>query len=428
MVDNNTDVIDVSRLRIGHFVYIDLSWISHPFPLNSFKIHSQEQIETIRTLGIDRIRYSPERSDPEPAVARPHGSGADDSTDQQSHSKPATQSDAEQARRAILADQRASLKACEREFTTASREYRAVVESLRTKPAAALAAATNLVTNMSAHLVGAGEVCIRLLSEKVGERASHEINVTVISLLLGNTCGLDKQALHELGLGALLHDIGKIDLPDRLRYTSENRSAAEDKIYQQHVAYGVALGRNMALPAGALAVIVQHHENADGSGYPKQLRNAALSPAARIVALVNYYDTLCNPSNPALAMTPHEALSHIFTLRNARFDESTVNTFIRMMGVYPPGSVVQLSDERYALVMSVNAQRPLKPRVVIHEPDVPREEALVVDLADRPDIGIRRSLRPLQLPRATYDYLSPRTRICYFFERGRGMLEEGGVQ
>ncbi|BAL24761.1 HD-GYP domain-containing protein [Azoarcus sp. KH32C] len=429
MGDNNIDVIDVSRLRIGHFVYIDLSWISHPFPLNSFKIHSQEQIDAIRTLGIDRIRYSPERSDPEPAAAGSTGvPQTHDSTTDRPHDNTTAQSDADHARRAILADQNAGLKACEREFTSAIREYRALVESLRTKPTAAFTTATNLVTNMSAHLIGAGEVCIRLLSEKVGERASHEINVTVISLLLGNTCGLDKPALHELGLGALLHDIGKIDLPDRLRYASDNRSPAEEKIYQQHVPYGIALGRNMALPPGALTVIAQHHENADGSGYPKKLRNAALSPAARIVALADYYDTLCNPANPVLAMTPHEALSRIFTLRNARFDESTVNTFIRMMGVYPPGSVVHLSDDRYALVISVNAQRPLKPRVVIHEPNVPREEALVVDLADCPDIGLRRSLRPLQLPRAAYDYLSPRTRICYFFERGRGTGDDGGAQ
>ncbi|HZX33251.1 MAG TPA: HD-GYP domain-containing protein, partial [Rhodocyclaceae bacterium] len=93
------------------------------------------------------------------------------------------------------------------------------------------------------------------------------------------------------------------------------------------------------------------------------------------------------------------------------------NTFLRLMGVYPPGSLVQLSDDRYALVISVSPSRPLKPRVIIHTPGVAREEAREEDLADLPEIGIRRALKPLQLPKASMDYLSPRQRFCYFFER-----------
>jgi hypothetical protein len=96
-----------------------------------------------------------------------------------------------------------------------------------------------------------------------------------------------------------------------------------------------------------------------------------------------------------------------------------MSLFIRMMGVYPPGSVVQLTDERFALVVSVNSARPLKPQVVIHDAHIPREEALVIDLEHECDIGIRRSLKPLQLPKAAFDYLSPRKRMCYFFERAR---------
>ena len=88
-----------------------------------------------------------------------------------------------------------------------------------------------------------------------------------------------------------------------------------------------------------------------------------------------------------------------------------------MMGVYPPGSIVQLSDERYALVVSVNAIRPLRPRVIVYDPKVPRKDAVALHLEESPLIGIRRSLKPLQLPRSAFQYLSPRQRISYFFER-----------
>jgi len=88
-----------------------------------------------------------------------------------------------------------------------------------------------------------------------------------------------------------------------------------------------------------------------------------------------------------------------------------------MMGVYPPGSVVQLVNDRYAIVVSVNSSRPLRPRVIVHDPAIPKEQALILDLETVPELGIRRSLKPTQLPREALDYLSPRKRICYFFER-----------
>jgi hypothetical protein len=144
-----------------------------------------------------------------------------------------------------------------------------------------------------------------------------------------------------------------------------------------------------------------------------------MSAAARIVALVNRYDNLCNPPSLANALTPHEALSLLFAQARSQFDASMLNSFIRMMGVYPAGSVVQLTDERYALVMSVNSTRPLKPNVLVHEPHLPREEALHLNLMNLPDLGIRRSLKPSQLPADALDYLAPRPRVAYFFEAAR---------
>jgi hypothetical protein len=93
-----------------------------------------------------------------------------------------------------------------------------------------------------------------------------------------------------------------------------------------------------------------------------------------------------------------------------------LNAFIRMMGVYPPGSVVQLTDDRYALVTSVNSSRPLKPRVLVHDPAVAAEDALLLNLEEQPDLGIRRSVRATNIPPAAQAYLSLRQRIVYYFE------------
>jgi len=137
---------------------------------------------------------------------------------------------------------------------------------------------------------------------------------------------------------------------------------------------------------------------------------------ARIVSLVNRYDNLCNPAKVANSLTPHEALSLIFAQSRNKFDATMLNAFIRMMGVYPPGSVVQLTDDRYAAVVSCNSSRPLKPRVLVCDTKVPVEQALLLNLDGQADLGIRRSLKPTQLPAAARDYLSPRQRMVYFFE------------
>jgi hypothetical protein len=118
----------------------------------------------------------------------------------------------------------------------------------------------------------------------------------------------------------------------------------------------------------------------------------------------------------ARALTPHESLSLLFAQSKSKFDTAILGAFIKMMGVYPPGSTVQLTDDRYALVVAVNSSRPLKPRVMVHEPKVPRDEALTLDLEKTEGLGIRRSVRPQQLPEAALAYLSPRPRVAYFFE------------
>jgi hypothetical protein len=138
--------------------------------------------------------------------------------------------------------------------------------------------------------------------------------------------------------------------------------------------------------------------------------------AARIVAIVNRYDNLCNPPARMHPLTPHEAVSMLFAQGRNRFDSTVLSAFIKMMGVYPAGSLVQLTDDRYAMVMSVNSSRPLKPRVLVHDPRVPRSEALLLNLEQCPDLGIRRSLAASKLPHAALEYLDPRPRVAYYFE------------
>ena len=414
--DDNVELMDCKSLRIGMYVELDVGWLAHPFPVGSFKLTSDKQIETIRGLGFERVRVNLAKSDPIPAeaVTKPLADAAA-AERAQAASRIAEQ---RQQRAEQLALQQRGLLACEKRFGDAVRQYKKILEAIPTQPKAAAERCSALVNTFVGDMLCESDSAIRLLSEAAGDKSSmHPVNVTVVSLLLGKAMGLSQAELIDLGMAAFLHDVGKAQLPDRVRWLEENFSIAEYKLYQEHVAKSVEVGKAMELSKGALLTIAQHHELADGSGFPTRVKGGAMTVAARILALVNKYDNLCNPSRTAMAMTPHESLALIFAQLKPRFDTTALSAFIRMMGVYPPGSVVQLVDERYGMVVSVNSSRPLKPRIIVHEPGVAKHEALILDLERAPHIGIRRSLKPAGLPSAAMDFLAPRQRVSYFFER-----------
>lgn len=422
MQKDDSQFIDVKHLRIGLFVELDIGWMAHPFPSGSFKISSAKQIETILGLGLTRVRHVPAKSDPAPEDEATASANAANGVQDAIALERAQVLLREQMQRKLRADlliaQQQSLEVCERRFGEAARQYRKTLEQVHAQPVLAAGQCHTLVTGFVDDMLADGESSIRLLTETAGDKsAMHPVNVTIVSLLLGKAMGLAQADMLDLGMAAFLHDMGKIELPDRVRWPEENFSTAEYKLYQEHVTQSVKIAKTMALSKGALLAIAQHHELVDGSGFPSRIAGEQMTVASRILALVNRYDNLCNPSRPGAALTPHEALSLIFAQLKTRFDSAVLSGFIRMMGVYPPGSVVQLVDERYASVVSVNSSRPLKPRVIVHEPGVPKHEALIVDMEHAPNIGIRRSLKPSSLPIAAMDYLAPRQRISYFFER-----------
>jgi putative nucleotidyltransferase with HDIG domain len=404
--------IAVQDLRIGMFVCLDGGWLSHPFALNTFRIVDAQQIATIRSLGVDSVRWDPSRSDiqaPPADTAPPPGLAA---------AAPAgarALGDSEAQRR-----QRAAQARCERRFGASAKACRQAIARVATEPEQARQDIEALTSGLLGEMLTDEEQCIRLLRDNAGNNAStHALNVSVLSLLLGRRIGMSSQALHELGVGALLHDVGKIGLAERLHHPDDQFTPAETRAYREHVEFGVARGRQMGLPPAVLQIIAQHHEMADAGGFPAGVGSERMSDAARVVALVNAYDGLCNPRAAQPAMTPHEALAQMFTQSRPQFDTALLSAFIKLIGVYPVGTTVQLTDERLALVVSVNAQRPLKPSVLVHDAKVPREDALVLDLGEHAGLGIRRGVKPQQLPAAAVHYLAPRQRLAYYFEPAR---------
>ncbi len=422
-----SDTIAVDQLRIGMYIHLDGGWLSHPFPLSSFRITSAEQLATLRGLGLPRVRWSPDKSTHEQPEAAPPAGPAPGVTPGSARAArgaagngagagPSAVGLAARRHREALDAQRDTQAQCERQFGEAARAWREAAEAALARPAEAQRAAHTLTQAMLTKMTLDNDIGLRLVGGGLDRAAAHALNVGVISLLLARTLGLPAEEMMDLGLGALLHDLGKLELPERVRHVEPGAPAAEQSAYREHVARGVAAARRMGLAPAAMTVIAQHHEHADASGFPQRLGGDRMTLASRIVALVNRYDNLCNPAGRTPPLTPHEAVSMLFAQGRHRYDAGVLNAFIRMMGVYPAGSLVQLTDDRFAMVIGVNGSRPLKPRVLVHDPKVPRNEALLLNLEETPDVGIRRSLTAGKLPPPALEYLDPRPRVAYYFE------------
>jgi len=415
--------ITPDQLRIGLYVHIDLGWMDHPFTFNNFKIKDEGQIAELKKLNLTKLRYDPLRSDGEPLPVPPPASATTEEA-------PATAAPASEhidtptsasanARQQRLAELHSAIHACEKKYAKATTDARQIEKDALTNPPKSVQQAQSLVDTMVESLLTEGEIVLHAMQPKPGasDTHTHSLNVAVISLMLAKSLDMTTNDATQLGLGAIFHDIGKTQIPDRIAKKTDALSKAEISLMQQHPTMGGKIATELGIGAQAIRIILQHHECMDGSGYPAKLKLEEIDRLARIVAVANLYDNLCNPINVAQAMTPYEALSHMFAHQRSKCDAAILKLLIKSFGVYPPGSLVRLSDGEHGIVISVNPNKPLRPFVLLNAPEVPRDTPLLINLGEEASLSITHCLRQNQLPKDVLDYLQPATRINYYFDK-----------
>jgi len=408
--------ISVEQLCVGLYVMLDLHWLDHSFARNSFRIKSEEQIKAIKALGIKTIRVEstlceckplpmPETVEAKPDVAEPTA-------------EELAFINAKKQRIEKLVAERESIGRCEKEYQKSATAIKNINRNLFARPEESYKAAEQLTEQMLESMLAEKEIAIHLMNDKIaGEEAYyHSLNVAILSMMLAKELQFAPEDIKTLGMGCLFHDIGKVEIPDRIVNARHELSKAEQNLFQQHCAYGYRIGEKLGLPKGALDIILQHHECADGSGYPMHVTTEKISLLSRIVCIVNAYDNHLNRPNPADSLSPYDALVLMFAHQRKMFDSSALNIFIRCMGVYPPGTVVRLNDGSYGMVVSVNSGKPLRPTILIYDPSVPKNEAIIIDLSAESELEVKSSIKPDALPQEIYAYLSPRKRIAYYFD------------
>ncbi|UOQ85305.1 HD-GYP domain-containing protein [Gracilibacillus salinarum] len=225
-----------------------------------------------------------------------------------------------------------------------------------------------LVTEIAAEL-GKNEDVIHYLSDLLiidDYVFSHSLNVSLYTLALAQEKNMKRTELEQLGLGAILHDIGKIILPDEILNKPGKLSDAEFQIVQSHTDYGFEMLRKVpGIPLLVAHCAFQHHERLDGSGYPRGITEAVIHPFARMIGVADVFDAVTSNRVYREAMLPHEGLEILYSGAGTLFDKSLVETFKKTIALYPNGMTVQLSDGSEGVVARQNYQLLERPVVRI---------------------------------------------------------------
>lgn len=406
--------IKPDQLCIGLYVHLDVGWMEHSFTFNNFEIKTQGQIDKIRALNLKQIRYDPLRSKVRP-LPLPAMAPADKPASAETASAPPAPSLAAgpdpskkfrlRAERLLVLNK--VVQECKQAFVEDARLAREATRNFALNPEDSRRRTEAIVDDLVESAITERDVVLHAVSSNRSEPEAyvHPLNVTVLALMLAKSLDMSREDARILGIAAMLHDIGK---------NAEHRSDQRARmILDQHCEDGARLISAAGLPERVSTLVLQHHEYADGSGTPRRLAGAAIDPLARLLTIANTFDNLCNPGKMEMALSPYEAVAHMYNHMPVRFDPELLQLFIRSIGVYPPGSIVLLSNGIYAIVMTANPAAPLKPYVMIYAPKVPRKTLVILDLSEE-NLSISRCLKVGDLPREVQEYFSPRSRVYYY--------------
>lgn len=355
--------IETGELRPGMYVCrLDRPWTETPFPLQGFLIRDEKELATLRrycgSVWIDVARGTrpaellrPAGSDARragapalPATIRGRTHYADSARlDEELPQARAAQDNAARLVTAILDDIRQGHK-------LDSEQVRAAVEPI---VASVLRSADALFW-------------VRALSRHDSYGYSHAINCCALAAAFGRHLGLPQPMLVDLATGGLLIDIGKAQLPAELLAHPGVLDPTQMKLVRTHVELSLQI-----LDDGELAradvrdMIRTHHERFDGSGYPGKLRGTQIPLFGRMAAIVDSFDALVSDRPHARAITRHDALQLLYRHRNQLFQHELVEQFTACLGVYPVGSLVELSGGEVGVVMAQNPARRLRPRILL---------------------------------------------------------------
>ena len=208
-------------------------------------------------------------------------------------------------------------------------------------------------------------MCLSKIREKDSYLLEHSLNVAILLANFAKYLDMEEEEVQELALAGFLHDVGKIKIPDDILHKPGRLTDPEMNIMRDHVYHGICTLEEMGLPEHIIRTMSEHHERLDGYGYPEGLRGDEISLYGRMIAIVDTYDAITADRVYKAGMPSQKALKILMGDSPKMYDLELVQKFVKCVGIYPVGSLVQLSNEHIGMVTKQNESSPLKPRVKV---------------------------------------------------------------
>lgn len=349
----NIQQIHVGDLRLGMYVTkLDRDWLETPFLMQGFFIEHYDDINVVAQycehvwVDVDQqVRLSEHSSNVGSAKSAPP------------MSNDAYTSSVEDEHQRVQAS-----------FGRARNLTRTLLDDIRLGGALDTEQAKNTVDDCVDSVLRHPDALMWMskVRESNEYTAEHCLNVCILAIVFGRHLGMDKEQLQKLGLCGLLHDIGKMRVPAEVLNKPGRLTDKEMKIMKAHTVHGRnILMASSSLFSGAVDVAYSHHERLDGKGYPRKLEAASISRFARIIAIVDAYDAMTAERCYSPAISTTDALKIIYQERGKQFDEDLAIKFIKTIGIFPVGSIVELYSGEVGLVIEGNLTRRHLPRVIL---------------------------------------------------------------
>ncbi len=382
-MNNIIKTIHTNKLKKGMYIHeLDCTWINHPFARNQFIVSKQDDIKKIVDAGIKTLKINTEKgldvvkNKPKsiPVKTNPNLTSQKESTPPKKNNLIHTRKEAKKIKRHA-----------EHAITT-------IMSNVKLGQQVEMELVTPVVDKMAEsvlenHNALLGLSRIRHMDTYTFE---HSVNIGVLMMSFAKYRRMSPQMIHDVGVGGLLHDIGKTLTPPKILNKPGKLTDEEFIIMRRHVVDSkIILEKTPGINQNALDVAALHHEKYDGSGYPDGKEGDEISQIGQMSAIVDVYDALTADRCYHKGKDPSVVLKRMLSWTNSHFNPQLTQEFIQCVGIYPPATLVMLSNQHLAVVVE-NTKNILLPRVVIFLNTKKREtiEPKLIDLSKQEKLKV----------------------------------------